>query len=118
MAIFLADPLGFNVPSTCLDKGRLRLRSDRSLREVYLKVMRAKGTITQNKWLEYQTELGVGSNEKYHPLLRDELLTISTIMFDGQHVYVSEGSFTAELTCFFEHLEVADVGLGFQDAVA
>ena len=46
--------------------------SDRSLREVYLKVMRAEGTISQNKWLENQTDMGVGSNEKYHPLLRGD----------------------------------------------
>ena len=71
--------------------------------------MRAKGTISQNKFLEYQIEMGVGSNDKYHPLLRSGFLPISAFMFDGQEVHFSEGIFTVELACFFERLEAAGI---------
>jgi hypothetical protein len=111
---FKPDPHGFHVPSTCLDKASLKLHTDRSLKEACNKVLRAKGTLGKTQFEEYERDMGVGYNEKYHPLLRDDFLPISTIMFDPQHVYFSEGIFTVELSCFFDRLEAADVGLGFE----
>ena len=114
---FKADPTGFHVPSTCLDKRAMRLHTDASVKEAYRKVLRAKATMTKGKLAEYEREMGFGAQEKYHPLLRDEFLPISVIMYDIQHVYLCDGIFDGEVQAFMDRLEESDCGLGWEAPV-
>jgi hypothetical protein len=109
---FKPDPTGFFLPSNSLAVGEFKLHTDASLREVYRKVLAAKRTMGESPFLEYEREMGVSVNERYHPLLRDEFKPISSIVWDPQHVYLCGGIFEVECQAFFAALEKADCGLG------
>lgn len=116
---FKDDPTGFHVPSTCLNRTapgpRIVLHSDESLKETYRKVMRAQATLGSTAFIEYQREMGFTLNEKYHPILRDEFLPISTISWDPLHVYFSDGMWDTETEKFVDSLEALQCSLGYAE---
>ena len=109
---FKPDPAGLCVPSTCLDKAKLMLHTDASLRESYRKVLRARDTMGPNPFIEYERESGLTAMVKYHPLLRDDFGAVSSVMWDLMHVYFSEGIMENECVEFMNRLSKTGTGLG------
>jgi hypothetical protein len=116
---FKPDPGGFYLASNSLAPDEFKEHTDASLRDVYRKVLAARATMIDasggpsGAFKEYEREMGVSVNERYHPLLREEFKPISSIVFDPQHVYLCGGVFDGECQAFFEHLEEDNSGLGF-----
>ena len=114
---FKGDPTGFHVSSTCLRRTgpgpHLRPHTNESLKETYRKVMRAKATLGSTAFGKYQTDMGFSLNEKYHPILRNEFLPISSIVWDPLHVYFSDGIWEIETEEFLDRLEALKCSLGY-----
>jgi hypothetical protein len=110
---FKPDPANFYLPSNSLAPDEFKEHTNASLRDAYRKVLAAKATMGPGVHQEYERDLGVSANVRYHPLLREEFKPISCIVFDPQHVYLCGGVFDGECQAFFERLEEDDSGLGF-----